>query len=143
MTNSASPTTATIEQITSWFSALASHARRALFASPHGEIPQKYVDEILLKGQKLALPWFAESTTTKSFHLPDAVADYVDGLLTELQGWWTGLSSERRLQWAEVGHTPIPSYLLASYPGLFDFVHSDDALYTDPQVVDFIAVAAA
>ena len=42
-----------------------------------------------------------------------------------------------------LGNTPIPNYLLASYPGLFDFVRSDDALYADPQVVDFIAVAAA
>ncbi len=115
MTNSANPTTASIEQITSWFSAITSHARRALFVSPHEEIPQKYVDDILAKGQKLALPWFAESTKTEAFHLPEAVIGYVDGLLAELQGWWIGLSSERRLQWAEVEHTPIPHYLLASY----------------------------
>ncbi len=143
MTNSASSATATIEQITSWFSALASHTRRALFVSPHGKIPHKHVDEILAKGHKLALPWFAESTTTESFHLPEAVTDYIDGLLAELQGWWIGLSNDRQLQWAKVGHTPIPHYLLASYPGLFDVVRSDDALYADPQVVDFIAVAAA
>ena len=143
MTNSANPTTATIEQITSWFSALASHTRRTLFVSPHSEIPQRYVDDILAKGHKLARPWFAETTTTQSFHLPEAAADYVDGILAELQGWWIGLSSDRQLQWAEVEHTPIPNYLLASYPGLFDFVRSDDALYADPQVVDFIAVAAA
>ena len=143
MTNSANPTTATIEQITSWFSALTSHIRRALFVNPHGEISLEYVDEILVKGHKLALPWFAQSAKTQSFHLPEAVIDYVDELLAELQGWWIGLSNDRRLHWADVGHTPIPNYLLASYPGLFDFVRSDDALYADPQVVDFIAVAAA
>lgn len=143
MTNSTSPSTATIEQITSWFSSLSSDARRMLFVSPRGEIPRKYVDEILVKGHKLALPWFAESTTTESFHLPATVIDYVDELLAELQGWWIGLSNERRLQWAEIGHRPMPHYLLASYPGLFDFIRGDDAVYADPQVVDFIAVAAA
>lgn len=143
MTDSANASIATTGSIESWFSALGSHARRALFAVPRGEVPQKYVDEVLTKGYKLALPWFSESVASEPFRLPEVVADYVDDILAELQGWWVGLSNERRLQWAGVGHAPVPARLHISYPRLFEFVPGDDAVYADPQVLDFIAIAAA
>lgn len=133
----------TVDQITSWFAALDSSARRVLFAGPRAEIPSDFVDEVRVKGLKLAQPWFAESDDDDHFHLPADVADYVDGVLIELQSWWVGLSNEQRLRWADVESNPVPDDLQTSYPGLFEFVVGDEGAYADPQVVDFIAVAAA
>ncbi|UJC79925.1 hypothetical protein D4768_21255 [Rhodococcus erythropolis] len=132
-----------VDQITAWFAALGSGARRILFAGPRAEISTEFVDEILTKGRKLAGPWFSESTTADELHLPDDVADYVDGLLAELQGWWIGLSNDQRLRWADVESSTVPDGLQTAYPGLFEFVVGDEGTYADPQVVDFIAVAAA
>ncbi|QEX10712.1 hypothetical protein F6X56_13795 [Rhodococcus erythropolis] len=109
---------------------------------PRAEIPIEYVDEILTKGAKLAGPWFADFEDVEHFHLPDAVADYVDGVLIELQRWWVGLSDEQRLRWADVESNLVPEDLQTSYPGLFAFVVGDEGAYADPQVVDFIAFAA-
>lgn len=135
--------TPTVGQITSWFTALGSSARRVLFAGPREEIPSEFVDEILTKGAKLAWPWFADSDDVEQLHLPADVADYVDGILIELQGWWVGLSNDQRLHWADVGTNAVPDGLQTSYPGLFEFVIGDEGVYADPQVVDFVAVAAA
>ncbi|PBI95386.1 hypothetical protein BKP42_44930 [Rhodococcus erythropolis] len=143
MMNESIASVPTIDPIASWFSALGSGTRSALFAAPHGEVPQKYVEEVLTKGHKLALSWFSEPIDSESFRLPEAVADYVDGVLAALQRWWIGLSNERRLQWANVENGPVPNGLLTSYPGSFEFVPGDDVVYADPQVIDFIAVAAA
>ncbi|RYG88456.1 MAG: hypothetical protein EON58_19970 [Alphaproteobacteria bacterium] len=143
MMNESAALVPTIDPIASWFTALGSRARRALFAAPRGEVPQKYADEVLAKGHKLALPWFSDSTNAESVRLPEAVADYVDGVLAALQRWWIGLSNEQRLQWAEVENGPVPNCLHTSYPGSFEFLPGDDVVYADPQVIDFIAVAAA
>ena len=132
-----------VDQITSWFAALDSWARRVLFAGPRAEIPVELVDEVLTKGHKLAGPWFSTLTAREELRLPDDVADYVDGLLAELQGWWIGLSNDQRLRWAEVESSTVPDDLQTAYPGLFAFVVGDEGIYADPQVVDFIAVAAA
>ncbi|MFI8660084.1 hypothetical protein ACIGKR_08845 [Rhodococcus qingshengii] len=133
----------TVDQITSWFAALDSSARRVLFAGPRAEIPSEFVGEVRAKGLKLAQPWFVGSDDVDHFHLPADVADYVDELLIELQSWWVGLSNEQRLRWADVESNPVPDDLQTSYPGLFEFVVGDEGVYADPQVVDFIAVAAA
>lgn len=133
----------TVDQITSWFAALDSSARRILFAGPRAEIPSEFADDLLAKGAKLAGPWFADLGNAEHLHLPDGVADYVDGVLIELQSWWVGLSNEQRLRWADVESNPVPDDLQTSYPGLFEFVLGDEGIYADPQVVDFIAVAAA
>ncbi|MCZ9634861.1 hypothetical protein [Rhodococcus sp. BH5] len=64
-------------------------------------------------------------------------------MLIELQSWWVGLSNEQRLLWADIESNPVPDDLRTSYPGLFEFVVGTEGVYADPQVVDFIAVAAA
>lgn len=132
-----------VEQITSWFAALDSRTRRLLFAEPRAEVPEECAVEVLSKGRKLAQPWFAEVREIERFRLPEDVADYVDGLLVELQGWWVGLSNGQRLRWADVEMKPVPEDLQTSYPGLFEFVVGDDGAYADSQVIDFVAVAAA
>lgn len=132
-----------VDKITSWFAALDNQARRALFTGPRAEIPSEYVDEVLAKGAKLAGPWFVGLEDVERFYLPDDVADYVDGVLIELQSWWVGLSNEQRLRWADVESDLLSDDLQTSYPALFAFVIGDEGAYADPQVVDFIAVAAA
>ncbi|WP_285182819.1 hypothetical protein [Rhodococcus sp. MEB032] len=129
-------------RLVNWFAALDSRARRVLLTGPRAEVPIEYVDEILTKGAKLAGPWFADFEDVEHFHLSDAVADYVDGVLIELQRWWAGLSDEQRLRWADVESNLVPEDLQTSYPGLFAFVVGDEEAYADPQVVDFIAFAA-
>ncbi|MFD6516582.1 hypothetical protein [Rhodococcus sp. NPDC060176] len=143
MTTREESPTPDVDQITSWFAALDSQARRVLFAGPRAEIPNESVDEILTKGTKLAGPWFTGLADVEHFHLPDDVADYVDGVLIELQSWWVGLSNEQRLRWADVESNLVPEDLQTSYPGLFAFVIGDEGAYADPQVVDFIAFAFA
>jgi len=124
--------TPAVDQIASWFAALDNRARRVIFAGPRAEIASEYVDEILTKGDKLAARWFAGLNDVNHFHLPADVADYVDGVLIELQSWWVGLSNEQRLRWADVESDPVPEDLQTSYPGLFAFVVGDEGAYADP-----------
>jgi hypothetical protein len=134
----------TMDEPASWFAALDSHTRRILFADPFAEVPGEFVPEILSKGHKLAGLWFTGAVESEQFRLPDDIAGYVDGLLEELQRWWTRLPNRLRLEWAGVETDSIPEFLQFSRPEIFPLIHGDDALlYADPQLTDFIAVAAA
>ncbi|MCZ4615204.1 hypothetical protein [Rhodococcus qingshengii] len=133
-----------MNEAASWFASLDSATRRVLFSAPYADVPTEFVSEILSKGHKLAEPWFVGAEETDSFKLPEEIADYVDGLLEELQLWWAKLPSRLRLAWAEVGSEPLPEFLQPSRAQVFPLIHGDDAhLYADPQLTDFIAVAAA
>lgn len=51
---------------------------------------------------------------------------------------------DRQLEWAGVETASVPEFLQFSRPKIFPLIHGDDALlYADPQLTDFIAVAAA
>lgn len=133
-----------MNEAASWFAALNGSTRRILFAAPCADIQTELVSEILSKGHKLAEPWFAGAQETEPFKLPDEIADYVEVLLEVLHLWWARLPSKLRLEWASVETNPVPENLQSSRPEIFPLIHGSDALfYADPQLTDFIAVAAS